>query len=295
VPERSAAPFAPPHADVRATGSFGRSRPTGPGSAEQDRRLGPVFGRLREGLERERLQLTDEPEAAAPEYVLVLEVAGEMDEFIAAVAKVDGLEYLAEELGDRLEGTDIFAAVDSRTNRRTSLRRELFVVASDERAARELERLWGFWRSGQQLPRGWAAWKTVFERLITVRQWDDHDRLERTGVGEIWRADLADAGDDLIPFEIELWFRADPDRRVGERERLAEQLRAHRGRVLGEFVLRDIAYHGLLAELPASTLVETARSMRVAWAAGRGIRFLRAAGQVSVPLTETADRQLTDS
>ena len=248
-----------------------------------------MFGRLREGLEREALQLTGEPEAAAPEYVLVLELAGEMDEFITAVAKVDGLEYLAEELGEKLDDTTVFAAVDNRTNSRTSLRRELFVVASDERAARELERLWALWRSGQPLPRGWATWRTVFERLITVRQWDDRDRLERTGAAEVWLAELGGAGQELIPFEIELWFRTNADRRVVERDRLAGYLQAYGGRVLREFVLAEIAYYGMLAELPASTLLETAQSMSVAWASGRGIRFLRAAGQAGVPLTETAD------
>lgn len=289
MPERSSAPFGPPRVDVRVTTSFGRSRPTGPGAAEQEQRLGPVFSRLRESLEAERIQLTDEPEAAAPEYVLVLEVAGEMDEFVAAVAKVDGLEYLAEELGDKLEDTTEFAAVDSRSDRRTPLRRELFVVASDERAARELESLWEQWRAGQQLRRGWAAWKTVFERLVTVRPWNDRDRLERTGAADVWRAELAEVGDEPIPFEVELWFRADPSRRGGERDRLASDLRARGGDLLGEFVLPEIAYHGVLAQLPGAALLETAESMSVAWATGRGVRFLRAVGQAGVPVVDVPE------
>jgi subtilase family protein len=289
VPRRSAAPLGPPRPDVRVTRSFGRSRPTGPGAAEQEQRLGPVFSRLRESLETERLSLTDEPAATAPEYVLVLEVAGEMDEFVAAVAKVEGLEYLAEELGDKLDDTSMFAAVDTRSDRRTPLRRELFVVASDERAARELERLWALWRAGRQLPRGWATWRTVFERLVTVRQWDDRDRLERTGAADAWRAELAEAADEQIPFEVELWFRTDAERRIAERDRLSADLSANGGRRLGEFVFPEIAYHGVLAQLPASTLLATAHTMSVAWASGRGIRFLRAAGQTGVPVSETPE------
>ncbi len=176
VPERPSAPFAPPQVGERNTSSFGRSRPTGPGPAGQEERLGPVSGRLRESLEAERLEITEQPEASAPEHVLVLEIAGEMDEFLTAVAKVPGLEYLAEDLGDMIEDTSEFAKVDQH-QKRSTLRRELFVVASNERAARELESLWAKWAAGQPLKRGWATWKTVFERLVTVRQWNDNDRL----------------------------------------------------------------------------------------------------------------------
>jgi hypothetical protein len=289
VPERSSAPFTPPRIGERQGASFGRSRPTGPGPGQQERRLGQVFGRLRESLESERLRITEEPEAAAPEYVLVLEVAGEMDEFVAAVAKVPGLEYLAEELGDKIEDTDVFANVDTSRDKRTTLRREVFVVASDERAARELESLWAQWQDGEQLKYGWATWKTVFERLITVRQWDDSDRLSRTGAADAWRAELADAGQRLIPFEVELWYRVDAARRQAERDSLAASLQANNGRLVTEYVLPEINYHGVLAELPANVLLATAQSMTVAWLSdrdGRGVRFLRAAGQTGIPIAD---------
>jgi hypothetical protein len=289
VPERSSVPFAPPTGGERATSPFGRSRPQGPGAAGQQRRLGTAFGRLREALEAERLALTGEPEAAAPEYVLVLEVAGEMDEFAGAAAKVPGLEYLAEELGEKLEDTGEFATVDRKTGKRRPVRRELFVVASDERAARELESLWAKWQASEQLPHGWRTWRTVFERLITVRRWNDRDRLSRTGAAEAWLNELAEAGDELIPFEVELWFRRDPARRIAEHGRLQAALQDGGGRLISEFVLPEIAYHGVLAELPARVLHETAQTMNVAWLSdrdGAAVRFMRAVGQTGIPVLE---------
>jgi hypothetical protein len=90
------------------------------------------------------------------------------------------------------------------------------VVASDRRAADQLDRLWQLWQAGRKLPRGWATWRPVFERLDVVRRWDDRDRLSRTGALEVWRQELADrAATDLIPLEVELWFRASSDRRDG--------------------------------------------------------------------------------
>jgi hypothetical protein len=289
VPERPSAPLPPPQTGERRGASFGRSRPTGPGPGQQQQRLGGVFGRLREGLEAERIQITEEPEATAPEYVLVLEVAGEMDEFATAVAKVPGLEYLAEELGEKIEDTSTFANVDARHETRTTLRREVFVVASDERAARELESLWAKWQAGERLTYGWATWKAVFERLITVRQWNDSDRLSRTGASQVWKEELTDADTQMIPFEVELWYRSDAARRQAERDALTTSVQANNGRIVAEYVLPEINYHGILAELPANILLQTAETMTVAWLSdrdGRGVRFLRATGQTGIPVTE---------
>jgi Subtilase family len=297
VPERSSVPFAPPTVGERVSGRRGRARPQGPGATRQGSRLGAAFRRLREALEGERLAFTGEPEAAAPEYVLVLEVAGEMDEFAGAVAKVPGLEYLAEELGEKLEDTSEFATVDPKTGKRTQVRRELFAVASDEQAASQLEKLWAKWQASEQLPHGWRTWRTVFERLISVRRWNDQDRLARTGAAEAWLDELGEAGEAQIPFEVELWFRSDAARRSVERERLERALEAGGGRLVSEFVLPEIAYHGVLAELPARVLRETAQSLNVAWLSdrdGAAVRFMRAAGQTGMPLVETDQTSRTE-
>lgn len=230
--------------------------------------------------------MTDEPEAAAPEFVLVFEIAGELDDFVAAVSRVEGLEYLTEELGDKYEDADVFAAVDRTTGRRSTLRRELFVVASDERAATELERLWARWQRDEELPYGWRLWKQVFERLASVRRWDDGDRLARTGALSAWREELRDRDDELIPFEVELWYRAAPARREQEKRRLARGLASVEGNIIENFVLSEIGYHGVLAEAPARVLSEMAQTVNVAWLSGNGVRFFRAVGQASAPVDE---------
>lgn len=286
VPERFPVPFGPPAVDVRRGVARPRARPEGPGAAGQQQRLGPVFGRLRAALEEERLRITDEPEAAAPEFVLVFEIAGELDEFLSAVSRVAGLEYLTEELGDKYEDTETFAAVDHTTGRRTPTRRELFVVATNERAATELERLWAIWQRDEQLPHGFRLWKTVFERLDLVRRWDDRDRLARTGVLPAWRAELQGQGNEPIPFEVELWYRADPTRRDREERRLAADLVEVGGGIIDRFVLPEIAYHGVLAEAPAQVLADMAATIDAAWLSGNGVRFFRAVGQASTPVAE---------
>jgi hypothetical protein len=287
VPEQFPLPFQPPVPREKPAGKrSGRARPTGPGPEVQAERLGPVFANLRDALDAERLQVTDEPEAASPDAILVLEIAGELDEFVGAVRSVEGLEYLTEELGEKIEDKDLFAAVDQ-DGKRSTLRRELFVVASDRRAADQLDRLWQLWQAEQKLPRGWAKWKHVFERLNVVRRWNDNDRLARTGALEVWREELADRdAAEPIPLEVELWFRASSDRRNVDEDSIRKDLEEAGGSLLHSFVLEDIQYHGVLAQLPAGVLVEMAERVEASWLSGNGVRFMRAVGQVAMPVFE---------
>jgi len=248
--------------------------------------LGPVFANLRDALDAERLQVTDEPEAASPDAILVLEIAGDLDEFVGAVRAVEGLEYLTEELGDKIEDTTLFAAVDQ-DGKRKALRRELFVVASDRRAADQLDGLWQTWQTGEALPYGWATWANVFDRLDAVRRWDDRDRLARTGALDVWRDELADRDPgDLIPLEVELWFRAAPDHREVEETSLRADLERAGGSLEHKFVLEEIDYHGVLARLPAGVLIEMVEKVEANWLTGNGVRFMRAVGQVAMPVFE---------
>lgn len=215
-----------------------------------------------------------------------MEIAGEVDDFVAAVSRIPGLEFLAEELGEKYDTVDLFAEVDPRTGRRKPLRRELFMVASDERAAGELERLWDRWQNEKNLPRPYGSWRSIFERLDVVRRWNDTDRLKRSGALAAWEEELRGAiPNQRIPFEVELWYRADEARRTHEQQVLTSALARAGGRVISDFVLPEIAYHGVLAEADAAFLLEMVDSVEARWMSGSGIRFFRASGQASIPTT----------
>jgi Subtilase family len=257
--------------------------------------LGPVFGRLRDALDAERLTMTDEPEAAPPEAVLVLEVAGEIDDFLGAVRRIGGLEYLADELGDKMDDTDLFAEVDQK-GRRKPMKRELFVVASDRRAADELDSLWSQWQRDKTLPRPWGKWREAFERLDVLRHWNDEDRLNRTGALQAWREELRDRDpSDKVPLEIELWYRAVETRRQAEEDAVEASLERAGGRLLSSFQMADISYHGVLAELPAAVLLEMADRIEANWLSGNGVRFLRAVGQARMPVFERPEYREVDT
>ena len=103
MPELPALPLGAPTTRPRTTGRGGRPRIEGPGRDVQQRRMGPALQRLTDAFEAQRLGLTDDPGALHPEQVLVLEIAGEIDEFVNAVRRIPGLEFLAEEVEDKVE------------------------------------------------------------------------------------------------------------------------------------------------------------------------------------------------
>lgn len=284
MPERSALPLPQPQIRARTTGRGNRPTLEGPGAGRQAERLEPSFTRLTEAFEQGRLATTAEP-AASPEQVLVLEIAGELDEFAAAVRTVPGLEFLAEDATELAEADDEFAAVD-REGRRRGYPRQLFLIASDEQAWRELLRLWEMFQDGQQLPRGKAKFRHLFSRLRELRAWNDRDRLERTGVLEAWERELREAGDELIEFEVELWARRDETKRTEALARLRADLREHGGDVVAASYRPEISYLGVLARVRASRLRETVESHEVQWMHTGAVRFFHAVGQLAAPSTE---------
>jgi hypothetical protein len=69
-----------------------------PSSGRQQQKFGPSFNRLRTALARDNgtMQLRDDPTALAPERVIVFEIAGTVQNFLKALSRVNGLEFMGE-------------------------------------------------------------------------------------------------------------------------------------------------------------------------------------------------------
>jgi hypothetical protein len=212
----------------------------------------------------------------------VLEIAGEITEFVNAVRRIGSLEWLLEQTEDDVDPDEEFATV-SRDGERKAYGRQLFVLASDAAAWQQLLSLWDIYQEGGAFPRGLTKFRDLFARLKEVRPWDDRDRLLRAGAAEAWQRDLADLGDELVPFEAELWLRHDPERREMLRNEFAAELQAAGGELLHELVLEEISYHGLLGRVPAWLLLDAAARREVRWMSTGNVRLFHAAGQAAFP------------
>lgn len=292
VPERPAVPLRAPTVGERPPGRGGRGRFEGPPTQRQAERLAPAFERLTAAFDAQRLRVVDQPAALEPEQILVAEIVGELPDFASAVQRIPGFEWLAEHLEDEPYMDDEFAII-SDEGRRKPAPQQLFILASDQQAWRQLLSLWERFQQGQPFARGTAQFRHLFEHLRVLREWSDADRLTRAGAADAWIRDLADLGDTPVPFEAELWFRYDEDRRRAARDTIEAELREANGRLTQDLVLPEISYHGILGEAPARLLVEAAQLRDVRWLSTEGVRLFHPSGQAVAP-TPT-DHELRDA
>ncbi len=271
-------------------GSFHR-----PGRKRQAERLTPRFEELQRALEVRRARLHTEAQGIVPEEVVVLETVGTVAGFIRSVEKIPGMEWLGELEEEDIPPDDDFFAFDNEKKRKPgkALRGRLFMIFTNQVALRQMLSLWDTWQAGRELPYGLRSWRKLFEQLREVRRWGARDRLQETGVLDDWEERI-DHGQEVVPCEIELWFRQTPERRRGTRRRVARLVDELEGRIAQEAVVEEISYHALLVHLPVGaihTLVEDAEH-NAELVQCEQIQFFRASGQMAAVLED--DERLQD-
>ena len=218
----------------------------------QVRRLSPLFDKLRDTFENRRVHLTSNPEGLDPEEVLVLDIAGNVDDFFKAVEKVDGLEWMGEIANDNLLPDEDFYE-DGHLDK--SFSGKLYLTASNATAINQLVSLWEHFSSDESFtfPRGQAKLKHVFEQLRTIRFWDASDRLLQEDA-EFWIQCIEQNPEVPVRIEIELWFRSNASKRRIAEESVAHLIGNAGGSVLSSCELPEIRYHSILAEVPGGQM-----------------------------------------
>ena len=265
-----------------------------PSRERQAERLPPRFERLQQALEARRARLQVEASGLVPEEVVVLETVGTVDGFIRAVENVPGMEWLAEVEEENIPPDDDFFAMssDGETRLDKVLRGRLFMVFANQQALRQMLSLWDIWQSERKLPYGLGRWKGLFEQLRDARPWGVRDRLLETGVLQDWQ-ERVDHGQEVVPCEIELWYRKNPQQRRTARDRVAELVEGQEGQVITEAAIEEIAYHALLAHLPVGGIRRLLGppDKDMALVQCEQIQFIRASGQMSSFLPDEAQEE----
>ena len=223
-----------------------------PDAASQAKRLEPQFQRLQNAMDKQRIALQDNPLGIVPEQVLVLETVGRIQDFINAVRKIPGLEWLGEH---ELEEIEPGYGFEDETKPDKKQKGQLFIVMTDQKALSELRGLFRQWKSDPETSfrRGLARLKEAFRHLHTIRPWGAEDRIKETGVLEDWR-DRVQHGEDQVQFEAELWFRKKDTRRQQAQSQLQRIIESHNGRVIQQCIIPEIAYHSILGRMPITEL-----------------------------------------
>ena len=180
-------------------GGTGFARPSG---ARQGARLTPRFTALQAAFEAERLRLQHVAPAENPEFVVVFETIGTVENFTKAVAKVPGLEWLLEFALDQIAPDQDFFVEDKPDK---TLSGRLFLLGTNQQALVEILSLWERFRNdpSEKFTRGLAPWKHVFEQLKDVRRWSAQDRIG-ADVKAYWEDEIG-AAPPSVRFEVGAW------------------------------------------------------------------------------------------
>lgn len=252
-----------------------------PGFSRQSQRLGPRFDRLRNVAAQPTAQagmaLRADPDGIAPERALVFEVAGSVGDFYSQVGRIRGLEFLLEDDAD-LEPSDDFYSLQTKQGEQIRSDKpvggRLYMAMPDMQALREILSLWDRYRQGQDMPYGFAPWRTLFDMLSDVRAWGPQDRVLPETIA-YWKERIADRPHDSVRFEVEMWFHERAERRARAIASIKGQLADLGGQMVTSAVIEPVRYHGILVDLPPHRVQELIDHPDVTLARLDDIMYLR--------------------
>lgn len=260
-----------------------------PPLSRQAARIRPELQAFREALDRRRVRLERSDAGVTPEEVAVLDVRGSVNDFLRAVEKTSDLEWLGEVEMDRVRGDEEFSALDGHGKPQPDrpIMRHLYLVFSNHDAHKQVMSLFRDYEAGKPLPRGFARWARVFERLKTVRPWNALDRLSDSGLESALR-EAEEGRMDALPCELELWYRGEREQREQAQTRVTDLISREGGAVERTCVIPEIRYHALSARLPVSAVRRLVPEYQddIELIECEQLQYLRAAGQTSVTVAE---------
>ena len=269
-----------------------------PTKAIQIGKFDPVFNRLREVLSRQgAAQLQTDPQGLAPDRVIVFEVAGTVRNFLRAVSRITGFHFMGE-LEKEFLPDEQFAVQDDREGKEGQGRADkpvpgrLYLTMPDARALKELLRLWERWKKTGKLDRNFAAFAHLFEQLHDLRLWGPQDRIPAETLA-FWREELSLHPGQSVRTELELWYRDSEFLRQKASKRVLSIVSEASGRIVDEKTIKNIAYHGMLVDIPASQIQNLMTDRSVKLALMDEVMFFQPQGQFRSPLQIEAEADET--
>lgn len=254
MPDRPLILFPSPERADREHKPSGFTKTVKPSFGRQFSRLQPSFNVLRTAFEQKAIKIQQSPIGINPDFALVFEIIGTVDNFYTAVQHTEGLEWIFDSESDPFAPDDDFYQVNNASGERSDafLNGKLYCIMSNQQAMSQLLSLWQRHKDGEPdvFKQGFTGLRDVFTNIKEIRKWDAKDRIAETHAVDYWRESLELDGDSPVPFEIELFFRADAAKRNNATETIRQEIQSLSGHVIQECVIGEIFYHGILVELP---------------------------------------------
>ncbi|MDZ7694596.1 MAG: hypothetical protein U5K69_26335 [Balneolaceae bacterium] len=290
MPERPLLIFPDRDEEARQKMSAGYGRISKPDHATQVTRLDNRFTAFQQVMENRMAEFRLNPSGIEPEEVLVIEVAGNVTQFLSVCRNTEGIEWMGDIEADGLVEDELFYSGEEFSEGKP-LNGRLLLSMTNQTGIRNLLTMWENWKENEDYdyPYGLNGWKKIFPSIINIRRWGVQERFEETGVQDNWEFELQH-GKDRISFELELWYRKPEELREESQLNVEELVNELDGEILNILDISEIRYHGLLVELPNRSIRELLADQDVSLVRCDQIMFFRPTGQ-SVPKVEVEDEE----
>lgn len=297
MPERPLVLFAQPSVAEKEKKHGGGGKFYRPTYDRQKARISPKFAVLQRALEQGNIRMTTTTNAVEPEYTLVFETIGDPSGFYTAVNKLKekfpNVEWVME-LSNSCPNDDDFYVLDKSGNRddNKQLSTKLFCVLTNQEALSQILSLWNNYQTNEQFQfeRGLTGFKHLFETLKDVHQWGVQERIEDTGLLEIWHEELQNDTCDFVRTQIELFFRSATTKRNAAEQKIIDLIASIGGEIISKSLIPEIQYHALLVDIPCTYAQSILNREEVELILADEIMFMKGVGQtVMVGLSETSE------
>ena len=259
MPERPVILFPSPEKADRNAKTRVFRRINSPQFSKQYNRLQPSFQVLQEAFRQKNLVFQQSATGINPDFALVFETVGSVENFYTAVKHCEGLEWLFDIDSDEIAPDEDFFEINKDGIRvENTLGGKVYCVMSNQQALEQILSLWRRHLNGEEdvFQRGFAGLRDIFTHIKTIRKWDASDRFAETKIIDNWREQLELDGNVPAPFEIELFYRNESEKRTTASKTVKKEINDLGGTVVQECILPEISYHGLLATLPRNIIEE---------------------------------------
>lgn len=251
----------------------------GPSASRQEERLGPKFQVLQDTFSARRARLASSADAIDPEEVLVLETVGSVNDFINAVKRVEGLDWLGDFDTEECDQDDDFHMCVGQNYVEGQLTDgKLYLISSNSQALSQLLRLWTLYQRGEQFDYGLSKFRNVFSLLRTIRPWGIDDRIPPEVIRSFDAILQENHGRD-VKVEIELWHRSSPAIREQKIRECHDLILKNGGSILAHCDIPEIEYTAFLASLPCELIRDVVTRTDYRLFSFDGIMFAKPQGQ----------------
>ena len=288
MPERPLVLFAAPTVADKERRYGGASKYFIPSHSRQVSRLTPQFNVLQNTINSGNLYFTNYATGVDPEYTLVFETVGDPRDFYKAVNKLKEeyptVEWLMELSDSNLNNSEDFYVMNNQAARDDSkkLTTKLFCIMTNQAALKEIISLWNHYKADEnfKFPKGMAGFKQLFRTLYDVHKWGIQERLDDTGLIEVWEEDLQDTSLDRVKVQIELFFRSSFSKRQEVESNIKNIVIQTGGEIISCSVIPEIEYHAILATIPRVYAQKIINREEIALVIAEPIMFLKPCVQI---------------